>query len=85
MSKVNPRKSKRNLKKAIVYFVNRKHFKCALVNRKKLKYFHSNSIGLPNVKLYYNENLIEYKNILAFYGRATLLIVLTPLMTLCTF
>ena len=83
MSKVNPRKSKRNLKKAIVYFVNRKHFKCALVNRKKLKYFHSNSIGLPNVKLYYN--LIEYKNILAFYGRAALLIVLTPLMTLCTF
>ena len=42
--------------------------KCALVNRKKLKYFNSESIGLPNFKLYFNENLTECNNILAFYG-----------------
>ena len=45
-------KSKENSKKTIVRFINRKHFKCALVNRKKLKSFNSESIGLPNVKLY---------------------------------
>ena len=47
-------------KKTIVRFINRKHCKCALVN--------SESIGLPNVKLYFNENLTEYNNTLAFYG-----------------
>ena len=62
-------KSKGNSKKTIVCFINRKHCKCALVNRKKLKSFNSESIGLPNVKLYFNENLTEYNNILAFYGR----------------
>ena len=62
-------KSKGNSKKTIVRFINRKHCKCALVNRKKLKSFNSESIGLPNVKLYFNENLTEYNNILAFYGR----------------
>ena len=39
------------------------------INRKKLKSFNSESIGLPNVKLYFNENLTEYNNTLAFYGR----------------
>ena len=34
-----------------------------------LKSFNSESIGLPNVKLYFNENLTEYNNTLAFYGR----------------
>ena len=61
-------KSKRNSKKTIVHFINRKHCKCALVNRKKLKSFNSENIGLPNVKLYFNENLTEYNNTLAFYG-----------------
>ena len=61
-------KSKGNSKKTIVRFINRKHCKCALVNRKKLKPFNSESIGLPNVKLYFNENLTEYNNTLAFYG-----------------
>ena len=61
-------KSKENSKKTIVRFINRKHFKCALVNRKKLKSFNSESIGLPNVKLYFNENLTEYNNTLVFYG-----------------
>ena len=55
-------------KKTILRFINRKHCKCALVNRKKLKSFNSESIGLPNVKLYFNENLTEYNNTLAFYG-----------------
>ena len=59
-------KSKRNSKKTIVHFINRKHCKCALVNRKKLKSFNSESIGLPNVKLHFNENLTEYNNILDF-------------------
>ena len=53
----------------IVRFINRKHCKCALVNRKKLKSFNIESIGLPNVKLYFKENLTEYNNTLAFYGR----------------
>ena len=51
------------------HFINKKHCKCALVNRKKLKSFNSESIRLPNVKLYFNENLTEYNNTLAFYGR----------------
>ena len=59
-------KSKGNSKKTIVRFINRKHCKCALVNRKKLKSFNSESIGLPNVKLHFNENLTEYNNILDF-------------------
>ena len=61
-------KSKGNSKKTIIRFINRKHCKCVLVNRKKLKSFNSESIGLPNVKLYFNENLTEYNNTLAFYG-----------------
>ena len=61
-------KSKGNSRKTIVRFINRKHCKCALVNRKKLKSFNSESIVLPNVKLYFNENLTEYSNTLAFYG-----------------
>ena len=60
--------SKVNSKKTIVRFINRKHCRCALVNKKKLKSFNSESIGLPNVKLYFNENLTEYNNTLAFYG-----------------
>ena len=62
-------KSNGNSKKTIVCFINRKYCKCALVNRKKLKSFNSESIALPNVKLYFNENLTEYNNALAFYGR----------------
>ena len=46
-----------------------KDCKCALVNRKKLKSFNSESIGLPNVKLSFNENSTEYNNTWAFYGR----------------
>ena len=61
--------SKENSNKTIVHFVNRKQFKCAIVNRKKLKSFNSQSIVLPNVKLYFNENLTEYNNGLAFYVR----------------
>ena len=61
--------SKVNSSKTIVRFINRKHCRCALVNKKKLKSFNSESIGLPNVKLYFNENLTEYNNTLAFYGR----------------
>ena len=62
-------KSKRNSKKTIVCFINWKHCKCTLVNRKTLKSFTSESIGLPNNKLYFNENLTEYNNTLLFFGR----------------
>ena len=61
--------SKGNSKKTIVCFINREHCEYALVNRKKLKFFNSESIGLPNFKLHFNENLKEYNNTLAFYGR----------------
>ena len=61
-------KSKGNSKKTIVRFINRNHCKCALVTRKKLKSFNSESIGLPNVKLYFNKNLTD-NNTVAFYGR----------------
>ena len=44
-------KFKGKAKKTIVCFINRKHCKCTLVNRNKLKSFNSESIGLPNVKL----------------------------------
>ena len=44
-------KSKGNSKETIVCFINRKHCKCALVNRKKLKSFNRESIGLTDVKL----------------------------------
>ena len=62
-------KSKENSNKTIVCFINRKHCKCALVNRKKLKSFTSESTGLSNVKLHFNANLTEYNYTLAFYGR----------------
>ena len=51
-------KSKENSNKTIVHFINRKHCKCA---------FDSKSIRLPSVKLHFSENVIEYKNTLAFY------------------
>ena len=34
-----------------------------------MKSFKSESIGLPNVKFYFSENLTEYNNTLAFYAR----------------
>ena len=58
-----------NSKKTIVHFINMKHCEGALVNRKKLESFNSESIGLPNVKSYFDENLTEYNSALAFYGR----------------
>ena len=48
-------KSKGSSKKTIACFINRRHWKCGLVNRKELKSFNSESIGLPNAKLYFNE------------------------------
>ena len=59
-------KSKGNSKKTIVHFINRKHCKCVLVNKKKLKSFNSENIGLPIIKLLFNENETEYNNMLAF-------------------
>ena len=41
-------KSKENSKKTIVCFINMTHCKCALDNRKKLKSFNSQSIGLSS-------------------------------------
>ena len=61
-------KSKGNSKKTIARFINRKHCICAFVNRKKLKAFNGESIGLPSVKLYFNENSTVYNNTLIFYG-----------------
>ena len=52
-------KSKGNSKKTIVHFINRKHCKCALVNRKKLKSFNSENIQLPNVKVFQLNKLLE--------------------------
>ena len=62
-------KSKGNSKKTIARFINSKHCKCALINKKKLKCFNSEIIWLSNVKLYFSENLTEYNNTLAFYCR----------------
>ena len=56
-------------KKTIFLFINMKHWKRTLVNRKKLRSFNSESIGLPNVKLYFNENLTECNNTMAFSSR----------------
>ena len=61
-------KFKGNSNKSIVRLINRKHYKCALVNRKTLKSFNSEIIGLPNAKLFINENLTEYSTTLALYG-----------------
>ena len=62
-------KSNGNSKKTVVDFISRKHCKCAIVNSKKLKSFNIESIELPNVKSYFNENLTEYNNTLALFGR----------------
>ena len=62
-------KSKGNSKETIARFINSKHCKCALINKKKLKCFNSEIIWLSNVKLYFSENLTEYNNTLAFYCR----------------
>ena len=67
-------KSNGNSKKTIVQPINRKHCKCALVNKKKLKSFNSESIRSPN--LFFNQKLTEYNNTLAFYGRKLKLAVL---------
>ena len=62
-------KSYENLKKTIVHHIYRKHYICTLVNRKKRKSFHSESIELSRVKLFISEGLTEYNNTFTFYGR----------------
>ena len=62
-------KTKSNSKKTIVRLVNRKHCKNALYNRKKLKGFNSSTIGMPNAKIFINENLTSYNNKLAYHCR----------------
>ena len=48
-------KSKGCSKETIACFIDRRHWKCGLVNRKELKSCNSESIGSPNAKLYFNE------------------------------
>ena len=56
--------SKNSSKKAIVRFINRKHAKKALINRKNLKKSSS-----PNCNVFINENLTVKNNEIAFLGR----------------
>ena len=56
--------SKNNSKKTIVYFINRKHTKKALISRKNLRKSWS-----PNCNVFINENLTVKNNDIAFLSR----------------
>ena len=55
--------------RTIVRFVNRKHCKDALTNRKKLRSIDSSSIGLNKAELYFNENLTPMNGKIAYKSR----------------
>ena len=56
--------------KVITRFVNRKHCKTAIKNRKMLKTSDKTEIGLPeNTKIFINENISPYFNHLAYRCR----------------
>ena len=60
-------KSKRNSKRTIVCFCNRKFSKRALYNKKKLASVNTSAVGLGNItKLFISENLTDSNNKLAF-------------------
>ena len=63
-------KSKRNSKRTIVCFCNRKFSKRALYNKKKLASVNTSAVGLGNItKLFISENLADSNNKLAFKCR----------------
>ena len=63
-------KSKNNSKKTIIYFINQKYAKKALLNRKGLTSIDSSSIGLTNLNyIFINENLTPTNSKLAFHCR----------------
>ena len=61
--------SKRNSKKTIVRLVNRKYRKQILYNRRKFKNFDGSGIGMPNAKIFVDENLTISNHQLAFNCR----------------
>ena len=62
-------KSKGNSKKTIVRLMNRKYWKQILYNRRKFKNFDGSGIGMPNTKIFVNENLTNSNHQLAFNCR----------------
>ena len=61
--------SKSNSKKTIVRLVNRTYCKQILYNRKTFKNFDGSGIGMPNTKIFVNENLTNSNHQLAFNCR----------------
>ena len=62
-------KSKGNSKKTILRLVNRKYRKQILYNRRKFKNFDGSGIGMPNTKIFVDENLTISNHQLAFNCR----------------
>ena len=62
-------KSKGNSKKTIVRLVNQKYGKQIPYNRRKFKNFDGSGIGMPNTKIFVNENLTNSNHQLAFNCR----------------
>ena len=62
-------KSKGNSKKTILRLVNRKYRKQILYNRRKFKNFDGSGIGMPNAKIFVDENLTISNHQLAFNCR----------------
>ena len=61
-------KSKNSLKKTIVRFINRKHTKKALINRKGLININKSSLSLTSSdNIFINENLTPMNNKIAFH------------------
>ena len=56
-------------RRTIIRFVNRKHCKEALINRRKLKSFDASAIGLNNATIYFNENLTPVNSDIAYRCR----------------
>ena len=62
-------KFKNKQRKTIIRFVNRKHAKTALLNRKRLKQVDTTSLGLENRNVFINENLTYSNGKIAFHSR----------------
>ena len=62
-------KSKVNSKKTIVRLVNQKYCQQILYNTRKFKNFDGSGIGMPNTKIFVNENLTNSNHQLAYNCR----------------
>ena len=67
--RIGKAEKKAGSRRTIIRFLNRKHCKDALINRRKLKALDISAIGLDNATIYFNENLTAINSDIAYRCR----------------